>query len=177
MAARYRALDEHRITDNAVCGTNYFRVRQKWRKKADFSRPLRVLYLLWHYPQLSETYIESEILCMKRWGVHIEAWSRREVATPYEPSVPVHRGSIAEAIAACRPDILHVHWTNIAIEEGEPLLASGLPFTVRGHGFEFNDKAIPKLLPCLRLRRAFVFPHQIAGFSRRAAVVPHGVCI
>ena len=172
LAARYRALDEHRITNNAVCGINYFRVRQKWRKTPNLSRPLRVLYLLWHYPQLSETYIESEILCMKRWGVHIEVWSRCEVATPYEASVPVHRGSIAEAIASCRPDILHVHWTNIAIEEGEQLLASGLPFTVRGHGFEFTDKAIHKLLTLPALRRAFVFPHQVAGFSNEPRLTP-----
>jgi len=172
MAARYRTLDEHRITDNAACGSNYFRVRRKWRQAPSLSRPLRVLYLLWHYPQLSETYIESEILCMKRWGVHIEAWSRREVATPYEASVPVHRGTIAEAIAACRPDLLHVHWTNIAIEEGEQLLASGLPFTVRGHGFEFTDKAIQTLLTLPALRRAFVFPHQMAGFSGESRLSP-----
>jgi glycosyltransferase involved in cell wall biosynthesis len=172
LAARYRALDEHRITNSNACGVNYLRVRRKWRKTPSLTRPLRVLYLLWHYPQLSETYIESEILCMKRWGVHIEAWSRCTVATPYEPSVPVHRGSIAEAIAACRPDILHVHWTNIAIEEGEQLLASGLPFTVRGHGFEFTDKALQKLLTLPGLRRAFVFPHQIGSFSDEPRLTP-----
>jgi len=172
LAARYRVMDEHRITDNAVLGTNFLQVRRKLRKPPGLSRPIRVLYLLWHYPQLSETYIESEILCMKRWGVHIEAWSRRDVATRYEPSVPVHQGSIAEAIAACQPDILHVHWTNIAVEEGETLRASGLPFTVRGHGFEFNNQAIHQLLSLPGLRRAFVFPHQIKGFSAEPKLAP-----
>jgi hypothetical protein len=172
LAARYRALDEHRITSQAVLGPNFLKVRRKWRKTPSLSRPMRVLYLLWHYPQLSETYIESEILCMKRWGVHIEAWSRCDVATRYEPSVPVHRGSIAEAIAACRPDLLHVHWTNIAVEEGDALRASGLPFTVRGHGFEFTDQAVHKLLTLPGLRRAFVFPHQAAGFSGEPKVTP-----
>jgi hypothetical protein len=109
---------------------------------------------------------------MKRWGVHIEAWARLEGATRYEPSVPVHRGSIAEAIAACRPDILHVHWTNIAIEEGETLRASGLPFTVRGHGFEFNDQAIHQLLSLPGLRRAFIFPHQVADFPTQRRLTP-----
>jgi len=172
LAARYRVLDGQRITGNAALGPNFFQVRRKLRKPPSLSKPLRVLYLLWHYPQLSETYIESEILCMKRWGVHIEAWSRCDVATRYEPSVPVHRGSVAEAIAACQPDILHVHWTNIAVEEGETLRASGLPFTVRGHGFEFNDQAIHQLLSLPGLRRAFVFPHQVAGFSGEPRLTP-----
>ena len=172
LAARYRVIDGHRISNNAVLGTNFFQVRRKLRKPSGLSKPIRVLYLLWHYPQLSETYIESEILCMKRWGVHIEVWSRCDVATRYEPSVPVHRGSVAEAIAACRPDILHVHWTNIAVEEGETLRASGLPFTVRGHGFEFNDRAIHQILSLPGLRRAFVFPHQINGFSAEPRLTP-----
>ncbi len=171
LAARYRALDAHRVSNDAICGTNYLRISRKWREIPNLSRPLRVLYVLWHYPQLSETYIETEILCMKRWGAHIEVWSASAVASPYEASVPVHRGSLEEAIAACQPDILHVHWLSFAISQSKWLLASGLPLTVRSHGFDVTNETVDAVLALPTLRRAFCFPHQIAHLTGESRLV------
>jgi hypothetical protein len=172
LAARYRIVDQCRITDDAALGVNRFRVRRKWNPIPALSRPMRVLYVLWHYPQLSESYIEAEILCMKRWGVHIEVWSECGVGSPYEPSVPVHRGSLEEAIAACKPDIIHVHWVQFAVGQGAKLQASGLPVTVRAHGFEVTDQGIRQMLELPSLRRAFFFPHQITSFPNEPRLKP-----
>ncbi|MFI5400248.1 MAG: hypothetical protein ACHQZQ_04245 [SAR324 cluster bacterium] len=57
----------------AATGTASRAEVQRLRSALEPGRP-RVLYVLWHYPQLSETYIESEMRCMRRWGCHIEAW-------------------------------------------------------------------------------------------------------
>lgn len=172
LAARYRAIDEYRISNASNCGRNFFHVSKKWVQKPSLSRPIRVLYILWHYPQLSETYVETEIQCMRRWGVHIEAWSETGVASPYESSVPVHRGTLEEAIAASKPDILHVHWINIALQQGERLSASGLPVTIRAHGFEVTGESIRQVLALRNLRRAFFFPHQMADFSKEPKLAP-----
>lgn len=170
LAARYRVLDDKRVTDTADLGVNLWRVRRKWPPHCGSSRKPRVLYVVWHYPQLSETYIEAEIRCMQRWGVHIEVWSQSDVASPYEPSVPVHRGSLTEAIARSQPDILHVHWLSFAVEQRAQLVASNLPLTVRGHGFEVNEHAIRRTLDIPTLRRVFCFPHFAAPFANEPKI-------
>ena len=161
LAARYRVLDDQRITTVSPVGPNYFRVRQKWGSAEPLSRTLRVLYVLWQYPQLSESYIETEIGCMKRWGVHVEAWSENYCASPYEPTVPVHRGSLAQAITDAQPDVLHVHWLGIAQSHRDELTKANLPLTVKTHGFETNDVSLRAILSLGTLRRVFCFPHQI----------------
>ena len=165
LAARYRALDDQRVTDTADVGLNLWRLRRKWPPQCASARAPRVLYVLWHYPQLSETYIEAEILCMTRWGVHVEVWSQSDVASPYQASVPVHRGDLSEAIARAQPDILHVHWLSFAVERRAELVASGLPLTVRGHGFEVNAPAMRRTLDIPTLRRIFCFPHFAAPYA------------
>ena len=172
LAARYRVMDQQRITNGAIYGLNRFQIQRKWRKTPELPRPMRVLYVLWHYPQLSESYVESEILAMKRRGVHIEVWSECGVASPYEPSVPVHKETLEQAIAACKPDIIHIHWVQFAIAQGAKLLANGLPITVRAHGFEVSDDNIRQLLQLSSLRRAFFFPHQITSFPNEPRLTP-----
>ena len=110
---------------------------------------------------------------MKRWGIHVEVWSGVGVGSPYEVSVPVHRGTLTEAIAAVKPDILHVHWVNIANERGAEMIASGLPVTVRAHGFEVTADAIRQLLNLPTLKRAFFFPHQMSAFANEPRLKTH----
>jgi glycosyltransferase involved in cell wall biosynthesis len=73
--------------------------------------------------------------------------------------VPVHRGSLAEAVARSRPDLLHVHWLCIGQEALALAQQAGLPATVRGHGFEFTRERGAELLQHPAVRRLYVFPH------------------
>jgi glycosyltransferase involved in cell wall biosynthesis len=161
LAARYRAIDDQRISTVRPVGPNYYRVRQKWRPAGTLPRPLRVLYVAWQYPQLSESYIETEIHCMKRWGVHVEVWSESCGASPFKPAVPVHYGSLDQAVAEAKPDLLHVHWLSFAESHLEVLRKAGLPLTVTAHGFDTNDARLQAVLSLATLRRVFCFPHQI----------------
>jgi hypothetical protein len=97
---------------------------------------------------------------MKRWGVHVEVWSEVErTACPYASEVPVHHGSLEDAIRKVRPHVAHVHWLNIAERYHEQIARAGLQMTVRGHGFEFHPETLPRLLRNHAIQAIYVFPH------------------
>jgi len=55
-------------------------------------------------------------------------------------------GTLAEAIKAAQPDILHVHWLNFALDQELELRNANLPMTVRLHGFEVTEQSLLELL-------------------------------
>jgi glycosyltransferase involved in cell wall biosynthesis len=162
LATYYRTRVAGRMTDRAEHGPNWFRVRRKWLPHG--SGP-RVLYAIWHYPQVTETYLEAEIRALGRRGARIEVWSDGKVAVPYPAAVPVHRGSLAEAIDAFRPDLVHSHWLTSALDYEPVVAARGLPMTVRAHGFETTPEAIRAVLARPSVQRLYLFPHQLNGFG------------
>ncbi|MFI5400247.1 MAG: hypothetical protein ACHQZQ_04240 [SAR324 cluster bacterium] len=85
------------------------------------------------------------------------------MGSPYEPSVPLHRGRLEDAIRAVRPDWIHVHWLHMGVKFAAVLAAAGLPVTVRAHGFELQGGVLGDLLRLPFVRRVFCFPHQIAN--------------
>ncbi|HEX6238643.1 MAG TPA: glycosyltransferase [Acidimicrobiales bacterium] len=60
--------------------------------------------------------------------------------------MPVHRGDLADAIAAVRPDVVLTHWLHKGAEYRPVVRAAGLPLAVRGHGFEHDHGVIDGLL-------------------------------
>ncbi|MDX2034127.1 MAG: glycosyltransferase [Blastocatellia bacterium] len=138
------------------------REKQRQRMPAPTRPPARVLYALWHYPQLSESYVRTEIRAALKKGVEVEAWSQEDVAAPYESEVEVHRGSLAAAIERFQPEVIHTHWLNMAGQILDASQESGLPMTVRAHGFEYYPDLAMHLESFPRLRALFMFPHQIA---------------
>jgi glycosyltransferase involved in cell wall biosynthesis len=166
LAALYRAVDDNRITTSHPEGPAYLHVRRKWHRSATPQCPPRVLYVLRHYPQLSETYIETELRCVRRWGVHAEVWADTSAASSYPASVPVHRGSLAEAVAAARPDILHVHGLGFALDHRHAIDALDLPVTIRVHGFELTSDALDDAFRWPRVRAIYGAPHQVAESPR-----------
>lgn len=137
------------------------------RTPRSVAQPLRVLWAVWNYPQLTETYIRCELAAMRRWGVEVEVWSEIiDTKSPYASDVPVHHGSLAETIAKVRPDVVHVHWLNKGKDYREVIARAGLPMTVRGHSYEFATKSVKKLLRDPAVRSLYLFPHfakQISG--------------
>jgi glycosyltransferase involved in cell wall biosynthesis len=130
--------------------------------------PLRVLWAVWNYPQLTETYIRCELAAMQRWGVEVAVWSEIvDTKSPYAADVPVHHGSLEEAIARVRPDVVHVHWLNKGKDYRDVVVRAGLPMTVRGHSYEFATKSVKKLLNDKAIRSIYLFPHFAKQFAAR----------
>jgi glycosyltransferase involved in cell wall biosynthesis len=161
--ANYHTNAENRISVAERFHTAYRKIRAKWRHYSKTPRPLRVLYALWHYPQISENYVEVEIQAMLRLGVQIEVWSEEMVSAPYKSSVPVHRLRLEDAIAQFQPDIIHVHWLNIAHKIIATPATGGIPMTVRSHGFDTNDAQIHALLIAPDIHKIYLFDHQISS--------------
>jgi glycosyltransferase involved in cell wall biosynthesis len=123
------------------------------------THPLRVLWALWHYPQLSESYVRTEIDRMRRWGVEVAIWAEEPPAAPFESEVPVQRGPLDEAIAQSAPHVVHTHWLHTALGYRDVVAAAGLPLTVRGHGFEFSSELALRLERDPVIRGVYLFPH------------------
>src|SRR5262245_40335513 len=107
---------------------------------------LRVLYILYHFPQISETYIRSEIEALGE-EYDLRVISLRRADYPYRDHVPFRETDdvrvIEEVIEEFRPDVLHTHWLHqtrilayfagyFSDRRGRP----DIPFTVRSHSFD-----------------------------------------
>ncbi len=133
------------------------------------SPPLRVLYALEFFPHVSESYIATEIAWMRRQGVEIEAWSEREPPVPEATEVIVHRGSLAAAIAAFRPRIVHGHHLEQALGYAPIVGAAGLPMTVRAHGFTLDVAKRAAIDASDAIVAVFHFPHMVGPVSAPGA--------
>ncbi len=175
LGAKYQILDDQKVTDVALVAPNEVAIRKKWYPPQALGTAIRVLYVVWHYPQLSETYIESEIKQLSKWGVHIEVWREEGVAAPYPPSVPVHSGPLEDAVREAAPDLIHVHWLGFAHARSAALDALGLPVTVRLHSFDTTREGLEELLRKPWANTIYAFPAQAALLGRpepRVLVVP-----
>jgi glycosyltransferase involved in cell wall biosynthesis len=135
------------------------------------AKGLRVLLAEWHYPQASESYVRSDLIGLQALGAHVEVWSESDVAVPYQPDAPLHRGDLADTIAAVRPDIVLTHWLHIGAQLRPTVRAAGLPMAVRGHGFDHNLAVLRDLLddPGVMVQ---LFPHLVGVPHPRQRPLP-----
>ena len=102
-------------------------------------RRFRVMYILKNYPQISETYIKTEIEAVREvCDISIIATKRAKLpAQKHEPYRYMDDLSmVREAIEEFQPDILHSHWFHSVKLLGKLARKTGVPFTVRGHSFD-----------------------------------------
>lgn len=128
---------------------------------------MRVLYLLWNYPQISETYIATEIAFAQKCGIEVHVWSQINYHPELAPQCMVHRGSLAEAIAAVGPDLVHIHYLVVAkrhLHEVPP----EIPVTVRGHSFDWNPNLAREVGDQPAVKRVYLFPHFVAAMGGHA---------
>lgn len=161
-AVYYKQEAGNRITTNHTIGCSLLQIQNKWFPPKSLAKRPKVLYSISHYPQLSETYIESEIRCMQRWGVHVEVWRAANGSSTYPVHVTIHDGTLDEAIAACRPDVIHLHWLSFAKDKIRALSQSGLPITLRLHGFDVTPEGMVNYLANESVTAVYAFPNQIA---------------
>ena len=119
LAARYRVCDDRRITDTIPYGSYQVAIQAKWYPPARLKPGPRVLYVTGAGVCPGDAQIESEIRCMSRWGAQVE-------------TCQAHDGTLADMAARMRPDVIHVHVTDVPAA-GAELSALGLPVTVRLH--------------------------------------------
>ena len=120
---------------------------------------MKVLYLLNEYPQLSESYIRTEIDYVREMGVQVKVWTGGESPCRYPESAPFQVGvPDAAAIKAELPDVIHVHYVETALKRLAQIEKSGVPLTVRGHSFDYDPGKVQKLLASAALKELFLFP-------------------
>jgi hypothetical protein len=118
---------------------------------------LKILYVLWKYPQLSETYVTAEIDFALSQGIKVEVWTEWVIHVNLPVQCPVHRGTLAQAIDAVKPDLIHVHYLLLA-ERFYGLFPPSVPVTVRGHSFDWNPAQALRVAQLPSVRKVFVFP-------------------
>jgi glycosyltransferase involved in cell wall biosynthesis len=108
---------------------------------------LRVLYILHHFPQISETYIRSEIEALQD-GYDLRIVSLNRADYPYSNHAPFcltdDPSVIEQIIDDFQPDVLHTHWlqqTRLLAYFGGYFGARkrNIPFTVRTHSFDILE--------------------------------------
>jgi hypothetical protein len=131
-----------------------------------------VLYVVWHFPKISETYVAAELAYMTRQGVDVAVCTRR-VGTPgMESPFKILRTSFREAMGVFKPDLIQVHYLYVGHAEILEAGGAALPVTVRGHSFDYNDDAVRKLLGWPHVRRIYLFPHMAARFPGEPRIMP-----
>ena len=99
----------------------------------------RVLYVLKNFPQMSETYIKTEIEAVRQY-CDIRIVATKAANLPAKNHAPYERlsdlAAIREVIEEFRPDVLHSHWLHSVKILGQLSRQTGVPFTVRAHSFD-----------------------------------------
>lgn len=126
---------------------------------------MKVLYVLWNYPQLSETYINAEIAFVIAQGISVEVWTEFPRNHELPVQCPVHSGSLQAAIAAVHPDLIHFHYL-VQVDRYVQDLPADVPVTVRGHSFDWSVALALRIAELPMVKKIFLFP----AFARR---VPH----
>ncbi len=99
----------------------------------------RVMYIVARYPQISETYIKTELDCVQsEYETMIVGLSPADISyrnhLPFESVSEVDK--ICELAESFRPDVLHTHWLHQARVVSQVARATNTPFTVRTHSFD-----------------------------------------
>jgi glycosyltransferase involved in cell wall biosynthesis len=159
LGGQYRMGSWPRISNQESHSLAIYQVRRKHLPRTNLS--MRILYALQFFPQLSESFVTTEIAAMREQGVEIVVWSEHEPPVPYATDVTVLRGDLGEAIAKVRPRLVHVHNSYHALRYAPIAQAAGVSMTVRGHGFEFTEERLRALSQTSAIRAVFQFPHFI----------------
>ena len=165
LAANYGSLDDLRMTDNNLLGTNFVKVLSKWPPINTNVSPLKVLYVLNSYPQLSESYVEYELRKMRDFGFEIEVWRRQKPHSPYHSDIKVHDEDFREVVDKIKPDLIHIHWLGIAKIILPFIDDLNIPTTIRAHSFDTTKESIRFCSKRSFVKKIYCFPQHFDDFS------------
>lgn len=102
-------------------------------------QPFRVAYIVKQFPQISESYIKTEIEAVRE-KCEVMIITTKKASLPAKNHPPFryvnNLATIREAIEDFRPHVLHTHWLHSARILGELSKQCKVPFTVRTHSFD-----------------------------------------
>jgi hypothetical protein len=110
-----------------------------WGRWTRRPRKPRILYILYHYPQLSETYIKTELKAVRsHYDIVIASMGPTNMPDPdhYPYRTAMGRDELLRLIRQVRPSVLHTHYMINAKLVGSLSGETNIPFTVRGHSFD-----------------------------------------
>lgn len=97
---------------------------------------MRALIVTFNYPQITETYVEAEVVYLRSLGVEVFVWSQTAAPAPgpLRADVGVAVGVPLDPIVAdFKPDVIHLHWMLWERNVLDFLGRYGRPLTVRVH--------------------------------------------
>ena len=175
VAAKYRELDELRITKNKLLYTNVVKILNKWPPNNHHTSSIKVLYVLSSYPQSSETYVETELKKMRDWGCVIEVWRKNKPFSPYPSDIPTHDEDLRDVINKIKPDLIHIHWLSFA-KLILPLIDDlHIPTTIRAHGFDTTEETLKFCTARPYVKKIYCFPQHINDFKNDKLEIQNAV--
>jgi hypothetical protein len=102
----------------------------------------RVLYILRQYPQVTETYIETELRILEERGHTVEIIALNVASDPRRRThsfryIPEHdKHAIARAVRESEPEVIHSHELDTARRAYQASRAADVPFTLRTHSYD-----------------------------------------
>ena len=165
VAANYRELDALRITQTNLAYPNVFKILSKWPpNNINTPRP-KILYVVSSYPQLSESYIENELIKMRDWGCVVEVWRSQKPHSPCPSDILIHDGDLREAIKKIKPDLIHIHWLSMA-KKILPLIEDlNMPTTIRAHSFDTTEENLRFCAERFFVKKIYCFPQHTNNFK------------
>lgn len=119
----------------------------------------RILYLLREFPQISQTYIKTELEALSgAYDVRVLTLAAADIAeTEHHPfQMAPDRETLLQVIREFRPKIIHTHYMIMGNVTAEIAEASGLPFTLRSHSFDILETAGARANPQWMLLRQYL---------------------
>jgi len=131
------------------------------------NKKIKVMYIVFEFPQLSQTYIKNEIEALVDFA-EINVISLAPANLAYENyhsfTLLSKLKDIVEKIREFDPDVLHSHWINMTPIMNKISLLTGIPYTIRAHSFDVLGQ--PSILSSLRqLINTFRLKPVFGGFS------------
>lgn len=105
--------------------------------------PLRILLITFNYPQITESYIEAEVVFLRSLGFEVFVWAQTVAPAPgpLRDDIGCATGVPLDPIVArFKPDLIHVHWMLWELNVLDFLGRYGKPLTVRVHTDTSNER-------------------------------------
>jgi len=100
---------------------------------------MRVLYVLYEFPEISQTYMKSELEALQH-DYDIRVITRNAAHNPYRGHFPFTETNDLEAIREAahefKPHVLHGHYLHTAFYLSNLAKSLQVPFTLRAHSFD-----------------------------------------
>lgn len=109
------------------------------------ARP-RILYLLREFPQISQTYIKTELEALSgAYDLRVLTLTQADIVEPeHQPFTLVRsREEILAVIREFKPALIHSHYMIMGNFTADIAEASGLPYTLRSHSFDILETSTP----------------------------------